>query len=198
MLVRLGQPTDHGFDSPLGLLSDCHRRIERFLWALVAVSAERRGGPLGGEDRRVLEAALRYFETAAPRHSADEEQSLFPRLRASADPEAAAALDALAALEADHRVADLHHEAVNALCRTWLADDALSPDAAQSLRGHLEALERLYRAHIAIEDAEIFPAAGRALTGDDLERVGREMAARRGVPFEPPADLSATAPGRSR
>ena len=31
MLVKIGQPVDHGFDAPLGLLSDCHRRIEKFL-----------------------------------------------------------------------------------------------------------------------------------------------------------------------
>ena len=33
------------------------------------------------ETRVALESALRYFREAAPKHTADEEESLFPRLR---------------------------------------------------------------------------------------------------------------------
>ena len=38
MPVRIGGRPEHGFDEPLGLLSDCHRRIERFLGVLAAVA----------------------------------------------------------------------------------------------------------------------------------------------------------------
>ena len=31
MPIQIGQGADHSFDEPLGLLSDCHRRIEQFL-----------------------------------------------------------------------------------------------------------------------------------------------------------------------
>ena len=88
MLVKIGGPVDHGFDRPLGLLSDCHRRIERFLSVLVTIADAHRGAELPGPDRDALAGALHYFRTAAPRHSADEEESLFPRLRASSDPAA--------------------------------------------------------------------------------------------------------------
>src|SRR5690606_29363620 len=111
MLVKIGGPVDHGFDAPLGLLSDCHRRIERFLEVLITIADARRGAELSPSDRDALSAALQYFRTAAPRHSADEEESLFPRLRASTHPEARAALARLEALEADHRVAEDHHDA---------------------------------------------------------------------------------------
>ena len=37
MPIQLGAAPEHGFDSPLGLLSDCHRRIERFLEQLLRV-----------------------------------------------------------------------------------------------------------------------------------------------------------------
>lgn len=190
MLVKIGQPLDHGFDSPLGLLSDCHRRIERFLLALVAIARSRRGTSLTRQERDVLEGALRYFSTAAPRHSADEEESLFPRLRASPDPHARAALETMQHLQADHRFAEQHHETLDLLGRRWLAQGALSPGDAASLLDHLSALETLYRAHIKVEDEELFPAAGRILTAAELEAVGREMAARRNVPFEPPAALA--------
>lgn len=37
---QIGQRVDHDFDEPLGLLSDCHRRIEHFLRALVTVATD--------------------------------------------------------------------------------------------------------------------------------------------------------------
>jgi hemerythrin-like domain-containing protein len=190
MLVKIGQRADHGFDEPLGLLSDCHRRIEQFLSVLVTIADRRHGGTLPPEDRHALEQALRYFATAAPRHSADEEDSLFPRLRSSGDAAAGAALETLDRLEADHRVAETHHDAVDALARRWLSDGALPPADAAALTTHLVTLERLYRDHIRVEDEELFPAAGRALSTADLEAVGREMAGRRNVPFHPPAGLT--------
>ena len=194
MLVKIGQPMDHGFDAPLGLLSDCHRRIEHFLKVLVTVADVRRGAPLLAADRRILEAALHYFRTAAPRHSADEEHSLFPRLRRSTDPDAVAALQRLDALEAEHRVAEDHHDAVDVLAHRWLRDETLGPGDARSLREHLVALERLYTRHIAVEDHELFPVAERLLTAVEIVEVGREMAARRNLapaPGAPGAPVSA-------
>lgn len=196
MLVKIGQALDHGFDAPLGLLSDCHRRIEHFLKVLVTVADVRRGAALLPADRAIMEAALHYFRTAAPRHSADEEQSLFPRLRQSREPEALAALERLDALEADHRVAEDHHDAVDVLARQWLRVGTLGPGDARSLREHLVALERLYRRHIAVEDQELFPAAGRLLSADDIEAVGREMAARRNLsPMAGMPPMTGSAPG---
>jgi hemerythrin-like domain-containing protein len=188
MLIKLGESADHGFDEPLGLLSDCHRRIERFLAALVSV-ASRGGAALAPQDRRLLETALHYFATAGPRHTADEEESLFPRLRASGDPQAAAALESVARLESDHRAAEGHHAAVDGLGRRWLEDGRLTEPDAAALVEHLDALQKIYGAHIAVEDRELFPAAARFLARDELEQVGREMAKRRGVPFDPPEEL---------
>ena len=190
MLVKIGQRVDHGFDRPLGLLSDCHRRIEKFRSVLLAIANARGGGPLEPPDRPALEGALRYFATASPRHSADEEDSLFPRLRASGDPQVRAALDTLDRLESDHRVAAAHHDEVEGLIRRWLSVGTLTLNETATLVGHLVALERLYRDHIRVEDEELFPAAGRALAAADLEAVGREMAARRNVPFAPPSGIA--------
>ena len=83
MLLKIGQRPDHGFDEPLGLLSDCHRRIEHFLAVLLTIADQANGQELSADQRRQLEGALTYFSTAAPRHTADEEDSLFPRLEAS-------------------------------------------------------------------------------------------------------------------
>src|SRR5437016_13096395 len=109
MPIRIGQRPDHGFAEPLGLLSDCHRRIEHFLRVLLAIDHEAAGGPLTTGLRTELEAALRYFATAAPKHTADEEESLFPRLRATADPAINQALGLLDRLEQDHDELEQHH-----------------------------------------------------------------------------------------
>jgi Hemerythrin HHE cation binding domain len=85
MPVQIGA-TAHNFTDPTGLLSDCHRRVEMFLGMLVRV-AEVIDRPATEETSRALESALRYFAQAAPKHTADEEQSLFPRLRRIDDPE---------------------------------------------------------------------------------------------------------------
>jgi hemerythrin-like domain-containing protein len=184
LLIKIGQSADHGFDEPLGLLSDCHRRIERFLDMLIQI-ARAGGRPLPQPDREALSVALHYFRSAAPRHTADEEQSLFPRLRATPAREA---LDSLERLESDHRSADAHHDAVDVLGTRWLAEGELSGSDAAAMREHLGALRALYEAHIAVEDRELFPAAARALSRGDIEAIGREMADRRGVAFAPLGD----------
>jgi len=179
MPLQIGQRPDHGFTEPLGLLSDCHRRIEHFLQVLLAIDRAAAGGPLAAGPRAELEAALAYFSTAAPKHTADEEQSLFPRLRAVSDPASIQALNLLGRLERDHQKADRHHAAVDELGRRWLATGRLDPVAAAALRAHLAALDAIYAEHIGIEDRDLFPAAARLLSATQLHAIGIEMAARR-------------------
>ena len=177
--IRIGQKPGHGFESPLGLLSDCHRRIEQFLEALITVARRPSARALSPSDRAALEGALDYFANAAPKHTADEEDSLFPRLRASADPDIRRALAVVDTLERDHREADQHHRIVDALGRRWLAAGSLTADERHELGNHVQVLQAIYLRHIAIEDRDLFPAAGRALGEADLREIGREMAARR-------------------
>ena len=179
MPIQIGQRPDHGFDQPLRLLSDCHRRIEYFLRVLIALDERLAGGTLTPAGRADLEGALRYFETAAPKHTADEEESLFPRLRETRNAAAAHAVELLARLERDHDEAEQHHRAVDRLGRRWLASGSLDLVAAGALRAHLTALQAIYREHIDIEDRELFPTAARLLSSSQLAEVGREMAARR-------------------
>ena len=120
MPVTLGAKPDHGFDEPLGLLSDCHRRIEHFLGVLRRVAEAGHGEPLAPAQAEALTAALRYFKTAAPRHTDDEERSLFPRLRAAGDPRVGEAMAEIDALEADHRAAAAAHRAVEELGLEWM------------------------------------------------------------------------------
>ena len=62
MTVSIGQNPDSGFDEPLQLLSDCHRRIEKFLDILIRVVKDCPGQKLSAEYRTALTAALKYFQ----------------------------------------------------------------------------------------------------------------------------------------
>src|SRR5574338_1627394 len=122
MPIQIGRPAEHGFDEPLGLLSDCHRRIERFLGAMLIIVKRSGGAPLSDSDRDVLEQCRHYFATAGPRHTADEEESLFPRLRTSGSERARDALATLEALEHDHRDAEERHARVDETVQRWARD----------------------------------------------------------------------------
>lgn len=176
MPVVIGSKAEHGFDEPLGLLTDCHRRIERFLGVLLTLAREANGGLLAPDRRAALVNALEYFATAAPKHTADEEESLFPRMRAACD---SGALDDIEHLEADHAEAHKLHDAIAELGARWLKASKLSAADAASLRQATEKVDSLYRAHIEFEESIVFPQAARALTPGDLVSIGREMAARR-------------------
>ncbi len=193
MPVQLGARAEHGFDQPLGLMADCHRRIEHFLTVLERVAHDGRDAPLDDDRRRAVEAALTYFESAAPRHTEDEEQSLFPLLRRMDHARVRAAWQQLAALEADHQTASGLHATVSAGFRRGLESGSLDAAQRTELAGALRALREMYRHHIEVEEREIFPLAGDVLSGDELAQIGRDMARRRGVP---PAPTSA--PGRLR
>jgi hemerythrin-like domain-containing protein len=181
MPVQIGQQPDHNFTEPLGLLTDCHRRIERFLAVLVKVAADARGRELNEEQRHALAISLRYFREAAPKHTADEEQSLFPRMRASGGPEVEAALAQIESLESDHVAAGALHEEVDRLGESWLSRGELSSEEAGRLVGLTEQLAGIYASHIAVEDNSIFPLARRVLSTGDQRAAGLEMAARRNV-----------------
>src|SRR5690606_37309635 len=99
---------------------DCHRSVERFLGDLILVTERARGGELKSVEREALETALRYFREAAPKHVADEEESLFPRLRLSDSDFARSALAAVERLESDHQAVRHDHDAVEELGTRWL------------------------------------------------------------------------------
>ena len=181
MPVVIGEKRESDFTDPIGMLGDCHRRIIRFLGILVALATERRGGPLSDEHRTLLSASLRYFREAAPKHTADEEESLFPRLRGLNAPGIDAILARIDSLEQDHDCADRSHAEVDRLGQLWLGNGRLSSDDAALLSRLVGQLETLYSDHIGQEDTEVFPFAGTILTLADRQSIGAEMAARRGI-----------------
>jgi hemerythrin-like domain-containing protein len=148
---------------------------------LVRVAGQAHGGRLDDEQRIALETALRYFREAAPKHTADEEETLFPRLRSRKQPEIGEVLARVDALEHEHERADRSHAEIDRLGQKWLEQGELPADQAARLAALLADLTELYRAHIAVEESEVFPAASRVLGQPDRTAMGGEMAARRGL-----------------
>jgi hemerythrin-like domain-containing protein len=179
MPVQIGAPT-HDFSDPTGLLSDCHRRIKMFLASLDAVGKVM-DRPLNEEANRTLASALRYFREAAPKHTSDEEESLFPRLRQVHDPEIHSALAKLDSLEQDHRQAAPLHAEIEQLGQRCLSTGSLSPREAEAFRKAVATLLAMYQQHIEVEDDLVFPLAARLLSKTDKAGIANEMAARRKV-----------------
>lgn len=179
MPVQIGTKT-HNFADPTGLLSDCHRRVEMFLGALGAV-AEVIDRPATEETHRALGSALHYFGQAAPKHTADEEQSLFPRLRQMHDPEIESAFSRLEQLEEEHRWAAPLHAEVERLGAQYLSTGSLSSSEVDVFRKAVASLASMYKRHIGVEGELIFPLAARLLTDADKSAIADEMASRRRV-----------------
>jgi len=177
--VQIGA-TPHDFSDPTGLLSDCHRRIEMFLRSLESLAAivDRR---LDEKSRAALVSALTYFREAAPKHTADEEESLFPRLRRIGQSEIQSAIERLEPLERDHVNASLLHRRVEDLGRKCLAEGSLPGEEAGEFRESVRNLAAIYQQHIHVEDTVVFPVAARVLSKSEKELIAREMAARRKV-----------------
>ena len=181
MPIVIGGKPESDFSDPIGMLGDCHKRIVRFLGVLVQLANQAAGGPLSTDERAMLATSLRYFREAAPKHTADEEESLFPRMRRIDSSEIDDVLARVDSLEQDHACADRVHAEIDRLGQLWLVHGQLSPQDAAHFRELTGQLDTLYRHHIGVEDREVFPFAANVLSPADREAVGAEMAARRGI-----------------
>ena len=68
MGIQIGAKPDAGFDDPIGMLKDCHRRIEQFLHVLCLVVERAPGRPLTEEEGSAVRSALNLLQSrrAAP------------------------------------------------------------------------------------------------------------------------------------
>ncbi len=166
-----------GFEVPLEMLSACHFRIERqcaTLRRLVPHLALR-----GADDEARTAAAnvIRYFDTSALHHHADEEDDLFPALiesMAGSDP--VCIREMTDALGAEHRELEARWRRLRPVLDDVVAARPTALDSAE-----VDAFAGLYARHIEREEKELLPMAARLLGDDALARVGRAMRERRGI-----------------
>lgn len=164
-----------GFDRPLDVLEACHDRIARQCDTLDKLLTYL---PSHGADEQASQAAravMTYFDTAAVHHHDDEERNLFPLLELAGAP---GACDLVETLTLEH----------DELALLW---KRLRPALQQIEQGMVTPLDEglvrrfvaLYRSHLEFENTQVLPLARQLLGRDEIERLGRAMAARRGVPF---------------
>ena len=153
-------------DHPLEHLVACHGRIEERLAILERAAEHLETKP--EEARQALESVFRYFETSGVNHTADEEESIFPRLAGRLTEEERAYI---AALESQHQqTEDLYQR----LRRGPLAD-------LSEYRALVARFCQLYREHIASENERLIATGKRLLSADDLTSISAEMRHRRGI-----------------
>jgi pyridoxamine 5'-phosphate oxidase len=173
-----------GFDEPLALWLACHQRVLRFCTLLERLRVHVEHNGADEEAATSARSIRRYFNEAAPRHHADEEVDLFPRLlRRLAEKPAALSPDddsrtrsAIEALTAEHRANEV----------LWSALDAALEQIERGVVARLDsapvaAFGQTYRGHIEVEEGVVMPAMKRVFDTSDWADVGRAMAARRGV-----------------
>jgi hemerythrin-like domain-containing protein len=179
MPIQIGAKSST-FQDPTGFMSDCHRRIEMFMRTL-STAAEFEGRRLSIDESQALEAALRYFREAAPKHNADEEESLFPRLRSLPDIEVQRVLGDLDRLEQEHRWAVPLHTEIDRLGQQWLSSGDLGKDEVCAFQSAIQKLAAMYRTHIYFEESALFPIAIRVLSPAQTADIALDMAKRRNL-----------------
>ncbi len=170
-----------GTEVPLEMLSACHHRVERQCATLKRLVPHLVANGADREARTAATNILRYFDTSAKDHHADEEVDLFPALIAAAPgPDAVSVRELVAALLADHRALDATWRRVRAVLERVAGGESvlLVADEVDALVAH-------YDRHIEREERELLPLASRLLGADELARVGRAMRERRGIADSP-------------
>jgi hemerythrin-like domain-containing protein len=165
-----------GYDEPMEMLAACHARAGQRVDLLERLGEHLAARP--GVDAPAREAAsdlLRYFDLAAPLHHEDEERHVLPRLVREGR------MLLAEQIKADHASFGESWGAIREdLARLVAQGDDLNEGlAARRERWH--AFAQAYRAHIALEEAEAFPAVDASLDDEARLHMGVEMARRRGV-----------------
>jgi hemerythrin-like domain-containing protein len=171
--IRTSPPTVT-LDTPIDHLNACHRRIEERLQTL-----ERVGPHLAdrtAEALTALQAVFWFFDSSGATHTADEEESFFPRIAPHITPEEQQFLNGL---QAEH----VRAEAIYDELKRHVAALSNPPAAAGVAQYNALTAELcvLYRQHIQNEDARFPAIAARTLSQSDLNAISKEMKARRGL-----------------
>ncbi|WP_292039432.1 pyridoxamine 5'-phosphate oxidase [Massilia sp. UBA6681] len=171
------------FDQPIAVLKHCHDRIRKQLATLDKLLAHLPEFGADEQARQAAAAVLKYFEKAAHLHHDDEEQDLIPMLRAVAQGEDAATLQALApVILQDHKDMDALwqdlHEQLTAIAEGQSA--VLSASAVQRF-------SQRYLSHMEREEGTMAPMALRLFSPEQMAQLGKAMQARRGIGETSPA-----------
>ncbi|MGB6105588.1 MAG: hemerythrin domain-containing protein [Pusillimonas sp.] len=162
---------------PLEMLSACHHRIERQCNTLRRLAPHLLEHGSDPDAREAAARIMRYFDTSALQHHADEEEDLFPALLESmAGSDAVCIRQLTEGLAADHRKLEADWR------RLRQTLDLVARGKPATLPADtLESFVSLYESHMKLEEDELLPMAARLLGDADITRIGMAMRKRRGI-----------------
>jgi pyridoxamine 5'-phosphate oxidase len=165
------------FSQPIAVLKHCHDRIRKQLATLQNLLAHL---PQHGNDAAAQQAAkavLKYFDTAAPNHHADEEVDLIPMLRGSAEGADAALLAELVpGILAQHQQMDQDWNIIKTQLEQIANGSGTALSAADVAR-----FSDAYLGHMETEELNIAPMAKRIFSEEQMAQLGAAMQIRRGI-----------------
>lgn len=164
-----------GFDRPLDVLAACHDRIARQCDTLGKLLEHLPAHGADSQAQQAARAVLAYFDTAAVHHHDDEERNLFPLLEVA---NAAGACELVETLTLEHDAQSLLWRRLRPQLVHIEAGESAALDAALT-----QQFMASHRSHLEFENTHVLPLARKTLDATALTRLGRAMAARRGVPF---------------
>ncbi|HEX8787294.1 MAG TPA: pyridoxamine 5'-phosphate oxidase [Telluria sp.] len=176
------------FDQPIAVLKHCHGRIRKQLSTLEKLLAHLPEHGADEQARQAAAAVLKYFDKAAHLHHEDEEQDLIPMLRAVAQGEDAATLQALAPVilqdhkDMDAMWQDLHEQLA------MIADGS----AAQLSAATVQRFAQRYLGHMEREETTMAPMALRLFNPQQMAQLGQAMQRRRGIAPAAPSHAGST------
>lgn len=170
-------PPAAGTEAPLEMLAACHGRVEQQCATLQRLAAHLTNHGADEQARSAAGNVMRYFDTAARHHHDDEEKDLFPALLESmAGSDAVCLRELTAGLTRDHR----DFERMWTGLRATLDGIARGRQATLD-RAAVESFVAAYARHMEKEESELLPMAGRLLSDEQIDAIGRAMRLRRGI-----------------
>ncbi len=164
------QPPEDAVDLLLG----CHLRIRHFTAAAVKLAHAQGATP--DEIRQAAAAVYRYYSVSLPLHEADEEDTVRPRL----DPVAGERVrHALLAMADQHQGIYEFVERLMPLLQLVENNPGALPQVGGEMCSLTSALDEIFRAHLELEEAVIFPAIREALPESARNDMLKEMQQRR-------------------
>lgn len=140
---------------PLDMLEACHERIEFQLGVLENLGAHLAARGSDETARAAVGAVMRYFDTAAAAHHREEDEDLFPLLRAAAARDGRDEICAtLYELEREHQTMERLYTQLRAELEAIAAGESPRLDAQL-----VASFAWIYRRHLRIEADLLLPYA---------------------------------------
>jgi hemerythrin-like domain-containing protein len=176
LLADTEAPRPEAFLDPLEIIRNDHFRQLRMCNVIDAFTQRLEVEPV----KELAGALLEFLRADLPRHSQDEEQDLFPALKRRCLPEDGID-EVLRQLVREH---DLDRDLIDFIVDDLeaLADGVRLNNPVRLLMNVREFSE-MQRRHLTREDRVVLPLARQRLTPEDLTEIGRNMAARRKLPY---------------